>query len=198
MAENIPASGSAIIMMNHMGFLDPLVIMGAVTPRFVVGMSKIENYELPVLNKLVGMWGSYPVERGEVDRRALDFTIKLLNEGVVVLMAPEGTRQPALIEAKDGLTYLALKTGALIVPVGIEGTREFTTNLKHLRRTHINVNFGRAFHFRTGGRTRIPRPEMTRMTHEAMYQLAALIPDRLRGHYADLSQSSTDTLDFMS
>lgn len=198
LAEHLPPSGSTLIMMNHIGGIDPFVVMGVVRPRFVVAMTKIENYSVPVLGLLMRLWGTYPVTRGEVDRRALDFTIKLLKEGNLVLMAPEGTRQPALIEAKDGLTYVAIKGGATVVPVGLEGTRDFTSNLKRLRRTHITLNFGRAFRFRTGGRERIPRPEMACMTQEAMYQLAALVSPARRGFYSDLSKATTDTLEFVN
>ncbi len=198
MAEHVPPSGSTLLMMNHIGGIDPMVVMGVVRPRFVVAVSKIENYDVPVLGLLMRLWGTYPITRGEVDRRALDFTIKLLKEGNMVLMAPEGTRQPAMIEAKDGLTYVALKGGATIVPIGLEGTRDFGRNFKRLRRSHLTLSFGRAFRFRTDGRERIPRPEMTRMTQEAMYQLAALVSPERRGFYGDLSKATTDMLEFVN
>ncbi len=201
MTEHLPSSGPTLLMMNHSGGIDPIVLMGVVGPRFVVAMSKIENYRVPVLGGLMRLWGTYPLLRGEVDRRALDFTIKLLNDGELVLIAPEGTRQPAMIEAKDGITYLALKTNAAIVPVGLEGTRNFAPNLKRLRRTPLTVTFGRAFRFRSGeksGRARVPRSEMAQMTREAMYQLAMLVSPERRGFYADLSQATTDTLEFIS
>ncbi len=193
----IPTSGPTLLMMNHMGGADPIVLMGAVGPRYLASMSKIENFDIPVLGPLMRLWGAYPIMRGEVDRRALEFTIKLLREGELVLIAPEGTRQAEMSEAKDGLAYLAVKANAVIVPVGLEGTREFFGNLKRLRRTTITLNFGRPFRFRTDGRQRVPRPELAHMTREAMYQLASLVhPDR-RGFYSDLSQATTDRLEFL-
>jgi 1-acyl-sn-glycerol-3-phosphate acyltransferase len=196
--EHIPHEGPTIIMMNHIGGIDPVVVLGAVEPRFVVPMSKIENFRLPILGQLMQLWGAYPIHRGEVDRAALQHTVDLLKAGNLVLMAPEGTRQPALIEGKDGLTYVAIKAGAMIVPVGLEGTREFTKNLKRVRRTPVTLNFGRAFRFRTGGRERIPRAEMGRMTEEAMYQLAQVVSPQRRGFYSDISKTTTETLEFVT
>ncbi len=82
--------------------------------------------------------------------------------------------------------------------MGIDGTREFWRNLKHLRRTRITVKIGRAFRFRTNGRERIPRAEMSHMTQEAMYQLGMLLPEHLRGFYSDLSRATTETIEFMN
>src|ERR1043166_8305590 len=104
--ENIPAVGPMLIMINHISGIDPAVAMGIVGPRFVVPMSKIENFRIPVLGQLMQWWGIFPVHRGEVDRAALQITVDLLQAGILVLMAPEGTRQPALIEGKDGVTYV--------------------------------------------------------------------------------------------
>jgi 1-acyl-sn-glycerol-3-phosphate acyltransferase len=196
--EHIPPGGPTILMMNHSGALDPFVMLGAVRPRFVVPMSKIENFRIPVIGLLMRLWGAYPVRRAEVDRAALQNTVDLLKRGNLVLMAPEGTRQPALIEGKDGMTYVAIKADAVIVPVGLDGTREFMHNLKRLRRAPITMNFGPAFRFRTGGRERIPRDEMHHMTQEAMYQLAKLVPPARRGVYSDLSKATTETIEFVT
>jgi 1-acyl-sn-glycerol-3-phosphate acyltransferase len=195
--EYIPPAGPTIVMMNHRGAVDPFVVLGAVRPRFVVPMSKIENFRIPLIGRLMRWWGAYPVRRNEIDRSALQTTVELLRNGNLVLMAPEGTRQPAMIEGKDGMTYVAIKADAVLVPLGMNGTREFFHNIKRLRRTHITMDFGPAFRFRTNGRERIPRDEMRCMTQEAMYQLAKLLPEPLRGVYSDLGKTTTDTIEFV-
>ena len=195
--ENVPAAGPTLLMINHIAAIDPLVAMGAVTQRFVVPMSKIENFDNPFFRLCMNLWGVYAIRRGEVDRVALQNTIELLKSGNAVLMAPEGHRQPALNEAKDGVTYVAVKADAMLVPIGIDGTREMLPNLKRLRRTHVIVRFGKPFRFRTNGRERIPRPEMAHMTQEAMYQLAALLPEYRRGFYSDMSKATTETIEFV-
>jgi 1-acyl-sn-glycerol-3-phosphate acyltransferase len=195
--ENIPDSGPTLLVMNHIAAIDPFVVTGAVTSRFVVPMSKIENYRHPIIGIIARTWGVYPVRRGEVDRQALESTIELLHQERPVLIAPEGTRQCALAEAKDGMTYVAIKADAVIVPVGLDGTEQFPGFLKQLRRAQVSVKFGRPFRFRTGNHKRVPRNEMRRMTQEAMYQLAALLPEHRRGVYSDLSQMTTGHLEFV-
>lgn len=195
MEAAIPKSGPAIVIMNHRGGIDPLLLMWKIRPRYLCTMSKVENFDLPIFNTLMRLWGAYPVLRGEVDRRALEFTLKLLAQGNLVLIAPEGTRQPDMIAAKDGLAYLATKANVPIVPVGFENTREFPANLKRYRPTHVTARFGKPFRFRTTGK-RLPRETLSQMTREAMYQLAALVPEANRGVYGDLTLSTTDTLDF--
>src|SRR6266508_1905104 len=55
-AENVPDNGPAIIMMNHISALDPVLCMGAVTNRFVIPMTKIENTHNLVIRFLVNWW----------------------------------------------------------------------------------------------------------------------------------------------
>jgi 1-acyl-sn-glycerol-3-phosphate acyltransferase len=195
--EHIPAAGPTMLVMNHIAAIDPFVVVGAVTARFVVPMSKIENFSNPFLALIARSWGVYPVRRGEIDRQALASTIALLEQGCPVLLAPEGTRQPALSEAKDGMTYVATKANAVIVPVGVDGTEQFPGSLKRLRRAHVTIRFGRAFRLRVEGRQRIPRDEMREMTRQVMYQLAQLLPEHRRGCYSDLDHIATDRLEFV-
>jgi len=192
----IPTSGPTVLIMNHIGAIDPFVVLAAVRSRFVVPMSKGENYDHPIVGLMARSWGAYPVRRGEIDRQALASTLALLNEGWAVLIAPEGTRHSSLSEAKEGMVYVATKTDAWIVPVGLDGTDQFPGSLKRLRRAPITIRFGRAFRLRTAGRARIPRGELHQMTRETMVQLAALLPEHRRGFYRDLEQMTTDYLDF--
>jgi len=194
--EHVPTSGPAILMMNHIAAIDPFVVAAVVTSRFPVPMTKIENYRNPFVGLIARSWGAYPVRRGEIDRQALDSTVALLNQGRLVLIAPEGTRHPTLQTAKGGLTYAAIKTGAMIVPTAVDGTDQFPKSLTRLRRAQVRVRFGRPFRFRIQTHDRLPRQETRQMTQEAMYQLAALLPEHRRGVYHDLSQMTTEYLEF--
>lgn len=193
----VPESGPTLFVMNHIGAIDPFVVVGAVRTRMIVPMSKIENYEHPVVGMLARTWGAFPVRRGEVDRQALQTTLALLEQGRPVLMAPEGTRHTELREPKDGMAYIGLKSGVAIVPVGLDGTDRFVHHLKRLRRTPVTVRIGRPFVFRTEDGARVPRERLHQMTQEAMYQLAALLPDYRRGSYHDLAHTTTDTIRFL-
>lgn len=192
----IPASGPTLLMMNHRSNVDPFIVLGAVGPRYACAMSKIENFRIPIMGRLIRMWGVYPVRRGIADRRAIEYTLRLLRDGEMVLLAPEGHRHPTMQKARDGLAYMAVRTGATIVPVGLSGTREFDSYWRRFRRARMTLTCGRPFKFKGGADT--PREILAHMTQEAMYQLAPLVDESLRGVYSDLSQATTETLEFVT
>ena len=196
--EHIPSTGPGLVMMNHRAGIDPVVMQGTVYPRALCIMSKTENFRIPVVNELMRFWGCYPIRRDIVDRRALDYTLRILRAGELVLIAPEGTRSDALQPAKDGLAFLAVKGNAAVIPVGIRGTREAVDSWRRLRPARISVTFGRAFRFRVDSKGQGHRRDLGHMTNEAMYQLAALVDEPQRGVYSDLSQATTDTLEFVT
>lgn len=190
--ENVPSQGPLILMINHINFLDPVLTVGLM-PRPVTAFAKIETLGYPLLGFFIRIYGVVPVRRGEVDRRALRQAIETLARGEAFLVAPEGTRSHhgRLQPARDGIAYIALRTGATILPVAIWGQERFLANLKRLRRTPIHIRIGKPFHFVPGTGS---RDELRAMTREAMYQLATLLPPQYRGVYSDLEKASTDLL----
>jgi len=192
--DNVPETGPAILMINHVAFLDPVMLIARV-PRRIVPMSKIENLRLPGVNLLIRIWGAINVRRGEVDRAALRRAIETLQAGHLLLMAPEGTRSKSgeLQEPHDGIAFVATRTGALVIPVGIVGTPDIARNWKQGRRTTVHVTFGQPFYFETAS-ARVGREELSQMTREAMYQLAAMLPPQQRGRFADLRDATTRLL----
>ncbi|MCK6577249.1 MAG: 1-acyl-sn-glycerol-3-phosphate acyltransferase [Anaerolineae bacterium] len=195
--ENVPANGGAVLMMNHISLLDPILCIAAVTHRFVVPMSKIENLHNPVVGPLVRAWGAFTVNRDEVDRKALMNSIELLKSGELILIAPEGTRQEhGLARPKEGFAYVVTKADAVIVPAAISGAKDWQKKLLRLQRPHIVVSFGKPFKFRTDGR--VPRDLLPVLMDEAMYQLSeAVVDETMRGVYGDLSQASVEHLEFV-
>jgi len=194
--ENLPVQGAAMLMINHIAFIDPVAVL-AVMPRNVVPMAKIEVYDIPVMGWAPRLWQVIPVRRGEFDREALRKALAVLAAGEVLLVAPEGTRSPALIEAREGIAYMAHRSGCPIVPVAVEGTEGFPAPwlAKAWRGSGAQIRLGTPFRFRPLGRTP-DRDELRQMTDEAMYVLAAMLPEARRGHYQDLSQATRTTLEF--
>ncbi len=194
--ENFPAEGPVVLMINHTSFLDPVLVCGLM-PRQVIAMSKIENFSTPIVGTLIKIYGAFPVRRGEVDRRAIRQALEVLERGGVLLMAPEGTRSRdgTLQKGHDGMTFIALRANVPLLPVAVVGSEQFKHNLKRLRRTPITITIGQPFRFRPG-KWRVQRDQLNRMTDEAMYQLAALLPPDRRGVYSDLSAATTDFLVF--
>lgn len=190
--ENVPRQGPLILMINHVNFLDPVLTVGLM-PRGVTAFSKIETLGYPVLGFFIRLYGVVRVRRGEVDRRALHRAIETLGRGEAFLIAPEGTRshQGRLQPARHGIAYIALRTGATILPVAIWGQERFFANVKRLRRTRVHIRIGKPFRFAPGN---VGRDELRALTREAMYQLAALLPPEYRGVYSDLDKGSMDFL----
>ncbi len=195
--ENLPASGPAILMINHIAFLDPIVVLGNL-PRNIVPMAKAEVHRLPIWGFFTQLWHVIPVHREELDRRALEQSLAVLKAGEVILIAPEATRHTAMTEGKEGIAYIAHKSGAPIIPVAVFNTPGYPTLLGpwNAGRPGAFFHMGRPFRYKPFG-GRLPRERLRLMTDEALYVLAAMLPEHRRGHYADLSQATMETIEFL-
>jgi 1-acyl-sn-glycerol-3-phosphate acyltransferase len=111
--ENLPASGPAILIINHLAFIDSIVAL-FVSSRDIVPLAKIEVYNYPIVG-FIQIVGVIPVRREEFDRRAIQQVMQVLEAGEIVLVAPEGTRGPALRQGKEGVAYLASRSGAPVI-----------------------------------------------------------------------------------
>jgi 1-acyl-sn-glycerol-3-phosphate acyltransferase len=139
--------------------------------------------------------GVIPVRREEVDRRAIQQALKVLAAGEIILVAPEGTRSPQLQRGKEGMAYLASRSGTPIIPVAIEGTEGFPS-LRFSRRWRdpgVVIKFGQPFKYREDLKN-AGREQLRQMADDAMYRLAAMLPENRRGVYSDLSNSDLSTI----
>jgi len=194
--ENLPAHGSAIVIFNHIAFIDPIVVL-SVLPRNAVPLARHDVFGIPGWGIFPRLWGVIPVRRDEVDRGALRKALAVLEAGEVLLVAPEGTRHSSLQRAKSGLAYLALKSGAPIVPVAIEGTKGYPTLIVGRNDlAPITIRVGRPFQY-IEMQGRWDRDRLRTMTDEAMYVLAGMLPEERRGVYSDLSRATTDTIEML-
>lgn len=193
--ENIPPTGALIFMINHISFVDSLIVLQR-SPRDIVPMAKIEVYDYPVIGIFPKLWGVIPVRREEFDRSAIRGALNVLKSGESILLAPEGTRSPALQNGKEGVAYLASRSGAMVIPVGIAGTSGFPAfrTSPRWQEPGAQVVVGKPFVYKAAYK-RARGAELRQMTDEAMYQLAALLPARRRGVYADLENAAQVTLE---
>lgn len=184
--ENVPEQGPYILAINHMSKADPplmLVSWPAARIRFFAG----EKWEKHVVfGPLMKHSGAVYIKRGEVDRKALRAALEALGDGAVFGVAPEGTRSRvgALIQARDGTAYLASRARVPIVPVGLVNTDLLGSNMAHLRKTELETRIGEPFDLPET----IQRPkgnELAAYTHLIMVHIAALLPERYWGYYAD-------------
>jgi 1-acyl-sn-glycerol-3-phosphate acyltransferase len=122
-AQNIPASGAAIIAPNHKSFFDSFFVALA-TKRHLRFMGKTELFEGRAGRLLVRL-GAFPVRRGESDADALETARTILRQGGLLALFPEGTRvrDPATLGSpRRGAGRLAIEAGAPLIPAAISGT----------------------------------------------------------------------------
>lgn len=182
--EHVPRTGPLIIVANHQSNADPPVMVYAI-PRGIFFMAKRSLFWGPVVSYLLRAVHVHPVNRDGRDTDAVRWALQTLESGRALLIFPEGTRSPgALRKATDGLAYLALSSGAPVLPVAMTGTE------------HIRGMFRIAFHFKRlrvniGEPFLLPRPEgrldrtqLQDATNEVMARIAALLPPSYRGAYA--------------
>ena len=142
-AANVPRSGPVILAMNHESALDiPLVVVAC--PRRIVFMAKRELFKNVFVTWWVRMLGGFRVDRDRFDLRAVGMALEVISREQVLGMYPEGTRSPGeLLPFLGGAAWVALRTGAPIVPCAISGT-DRTEQAKRPRGTRVRLSFAPA------------------------------------------------------
>jgi 1-acyl-sn-glycerol-3-phosphate acyltransferase len=129
-ADHLPARGPVILAGNHLSFADSFVLSPVVRRR-VVYLARAEYFELPGPAGRAIRWGllalgNVPIRRGPTRAavRALESAAAVLPSGGAVAIYPEGSRSPdgRLYRGRTGVAWLALASGAPVVPVALEGT----------------------------------------------------------------------------
>lgn len=186
--ENLPDGGGFVIAVNHLGFLDAPMAYYALDNwnLFIPVAEKWE--EIPILRWFGKHLNAIFVDRFNPDLKAMREMIHRMEQGQTLVIAPEGTRarDEKMAQGKPGVAYLASKMGWTIVPVAISGSEDRIVlgNLKRFKRSTIRLTAGKAF-------TLPPFPKENRderlqeYTDEIMCRIAALLPERNRGYYAD-------------
>jgi 1-acyl-sn-glycerol-3-phosphate acyltransferase len=186
--ENMPRTGAFVIATNHLGMLDAAMLYYAID-RWDVFIPVAEKWEENAFLRWLGRYFNFIfIDRFNPDLKALRKIIALMEAGNILVIAPEGTRSRAgsMIEGRPGVSYLAARLNRPILPVGLAGTEDKSVidNLKHLRRTHVVVTAGKTFSLPP-----LPSRErdaaLRQDTDEIMCRIAALIPERYRGVYAE-------------
>ena len=182
--EHVPRHGPLLVAANHQSNADPPVIVYAI-PRPVFFMAKRELFAGRVISRLLRALHVYPVNRDGRDMDALRWSLQTLESGRALLVFPEGTRSPGgLREGTDGLAYLALRSGAPILPVAITGTERIRGMFRiafHFQRLQVVIGkpFTPAAPDKGAG-----RESMREVTQRVMEEIAALLPPGYRGVYA--------------
>ena len=184
--ENVPRHGPAILASNHLNLADP-PLLAALVPRRLIFMGKIELWSTPIIGPLYGLAGFIPVRRFEGDVTALRRAEKVLRQGHVLAMFPEGTRsrRPGLGKGHPGTAVIALRSGAPIVPVGVSGTEGVSLPRCFLKRTRVRIAFGQPFTLPQD--QRVTTELVEEGTKRIMKEIAALLPEAYRGAYVGVT-----------
>jgi len=185
--ERLP-DGNVLIATNHLGRMDPALILHVMEREDVI-VAVAEKYKNHPLFGAIGrtvdaIW----LNRFEADFAALREILARMKKGGIMFIAPEGTRSKteALQEGKLGAAFLASKSGYPVLPVALIGTEDrlIVENMKRFRKTKIKVVAGSAFYIESPkGQNR--EEALRNATTEIMCQIAALLPEKNRGVYAD-------------
>lgn len=120
--EKFPEQGGILLCSNHIHALDPPVV-GMTSPRTVHFMAKEELFKVPLLGRILPQVNAFPVKRGMSDREALRSALRILKNGDVVGLFPEGTRSTdgVLKKGLSGAGFFALRGDADVMPCAIIG-----------------------------------------------------------------------------
>ncbi len=184
--EKVPATGGVIIAVNHLSRLDPPLVFALIDRENLSALVAEKYKQHPLISRVVRIVDGIYINRGEADLSALRQAREYLRAGGVLGIAPEGTRSHTggLIPAKTGVAYLAEKAGAPVIPAAISGTDSAVRSILTLRRPKIVIQFGDPvplLPLKPGERDAI----LQHNTDEIMCRIAAMLPERHRGVYAD-------------
>jgi 1-acyl-sn-glycerol-3-phosphate acyltransferase len=207
--DNVPATGPVILACNHLSFSDsiftPLLVARRVT--FVAKAEYFTGQGIKgrLMRRFFLATGTVPVDRsgGQAAQAALDTLLRVLAEGGIAGIYPEGTRSPdgRLYRGKTGVARLALESGAVVVPVALLNTDEIQptgTLIPKIKRVRIRfgepIDFSRYRHQqpedRSRGDRRGDRFVERAVTDEIMYELMTMTGRPYVDRYAVKKQPS--------
>ncbi|MDI6942493.1 MULTISPECIES: lysophospholipid acyltransferase family protein [Microbacterium] len=199
--ENIPAEGAVILASNHLSFIDSIVIPIAAAPRPVHFLAKSDyftgtGFKGWFSRTFFTAVGAIPVDRaaGQAALDALDRQKDILATGAAVALHPEGTRSRdgRLYKGRTGVAYLALESGAPVVPIGLIGTDKVMpvgARMPSLR-DRVTVRFGAPIDVSVHGPASSGKARRA-ATDQIMAAIHELSGQELAGVYNELPASST-------
>ena len=177
-AENLPSDGAVVLTANHVTNFD-VIPMQLSIPRPIFFMGKASLFKIPIFEAAIRDLGAFPVYRGEKDEWALRHAARVLTNGQVLGMFPEGTRSKGkgLRVAKTGSARLALDANCPIVPMAVIGTDKFFRHFPF--RAVVTIKLLSPI---------LPKPGETPLAlmDRVMFALAKELPAEMRGVYAEV------------
>lgn len=174
--ENVPAEGPFLLAPVHRSILDTPISSG-VTRRRMRFMGADKYWKSKAFGRLLSALGGFPVTRHSADRQALQRCIAVLEGGEPLVLFPEGERKSGanVQPLFDGATYIAVKAGVPIIPVGIGGSeRAMPKGAKFIYPRKVHVVVGTAIQVpvgETGKAQRIAIRELSLVLHDELQRV---------------------------
>tara|TARA_Y100001970_G_scaffold5363_1_gene6089 strand:+ start:8812 stop:9438 length:627 start_codon:yes stop_codon:yes gene_type:complete len=181
--DNIPLNGPLIYIANHQAFIDPSII-SVISPRKVNFLAKKEAFKFYPIAALLKMYGAHPINRFGLDLTFFRWALKILGNNEALCLFPEGTRTNGVMKkGLPGIVHLAIRSGANIIPIGIQGTNQ-SRGIKGVLAPsgEISIKIGKVFKFDKSN-SALNRDEIDDILDKIMKKIAELLPLEMRGVY---------------
>lgn len=220
--ENCPPKGEPLLLIcNHFSWFEVPLLIGKLPYKISI-LGSAEVWQHPIGKWLAVAFAAIPYQRGRPERQALKQALQVLEAGGVLGIFPEGGIDPELrpltnagvnvaavhgqtaripgelISARPGAAYLAVKSGARILPTAVIGAEYVFQNLRKFKRTPVTLVVGRPFGPLTvpeGCKGAARRQAINNFGDEMMRHIAQLLPPDQQGYYADNSSQKTPKTD---
>lgn len=196
--ENFPDEGPLLMVGNHFSMVDiAAFVRVAPYPVEFVGGAVFANAP-KFMAIFPRMWGYLPVYRGTGSHFALREAEKILKEGGVVAIFPEGgSHGRTLRKPRPGPAFLAARTGARFLPVGLIGMDEVFSKLGRFKRPKIRIRIGKPIGpFEVTEKGPSKRQRLDEIGDVVMQEIAALIPAEKHGYLSDDPQLRAEVVEF--
>jgi 1-acyl-sn-glycerol-3-phosphate acyltransferase len=186
-----------LVIFNHINFLEVPILVAHSYPIYVSGLVKSETWDNPVFSFIFNTYKAIPIDRKGAFSDSFKKVIEAIEKGYFMCVAPEGTRSKdgVLGKGKAGIIQLALEAKVPILPVAHHGGQNIWNNMRRLRRTPFCFKAGRPFRINFEGRP--GKEERDKIMMEVMAQMARLLPEQMRGEYAQQANNECKYLEFI-
>jgi 1-acyl-sn-glycerol-3-phosphate acyltransferase len=187
--ERVPRRGPLLVCANHVSTLDPPLLPAFLPRNDSWSMAKAEYFVGTGFKPWIfKAFHSFPVVRHSADRTAIRRATNILRDGQVLILYPEGTRivSGGMQRGEPGAGFIAMMSGAPVLPVAITGSRQvFGKGFRLPRRAPLRLEFGAPFTIpsRRADGGRVPHQDAT---DAIMLAIAEMLPEDLRGEFSDL------------